>query len=131
VIMKYRIIGMVVVVLALAGGWLFVQTSHAKQFSETAWKSCETNEFGIKVGNVRRRMLNDLTERVLTTGMPRTRILSMLGPPDNETRDTNSTWLQYYVGQDSRLDLLPQLYYLDLCFDTNGSLKTHRLEAVK
>jgi hypothetical protein len=129
--MKYLVLGVVVATLALAGGWLSVKASHAKRFSEVAWKSSETNKFGTKTGNVRKRMLNDLTTRVLKEGMPKEKVLSLLGPPDYEAQDANSSVQQYYLGQDSvTLALFPQLYYLDLCFGTNGNLKTHRIEVV-
>ncbi len=76
-------------------------------------------------------MVNDLTARVLKEGMPREQVSFLLGPPDTEGQDTNSLWQQYYIGQDSGVALLPKLYYLDLCFDSNGNLKTHKIEAVK
>src|SRR4029077_15011413 len=107
--------------------------SRELRFSKEKWEVYETNKFGIRVGTFRRQMLNDLTARVLKQGMAKESVFSLLGPPDRESRDTNYIWQQYFIGEasGSLLSILPTDYYLDLCFDRNGNLKTHRIETAK
>jgi hypothetical protein len=122
--MRQKLIVLSIVFVLIFVGLAIRQFVIASRFSEQLWKSSSVAKTGYDTGNPRKHMVNDLRARILTSGMSRESVLSILGPPDDD-RSATSNEILYYIGGDSRLKfwkILPVNEYILLDFDSQEKL---------
>ena len=122
---------MLLAVMGFAAGTvvLVALSTRGGRFSASFWKASSPEKLGYLQSNPRERMVKDLMSKNLALGIPRSEVLSLLGPPDYPSRATDeSVW--YFLGNSGAWrpwKLFPRENYLVLDFDTKGGLKRKRL----
>src|SRR5689334_11680802 len=118
-----------VIIFLILCAFLATVFFYSRHFSEKVWKACSVKSHGYKWNSPRGKMVRDLKNRVLRSGMPQDSIITLLGPPDDSLENTNDG-IFYYIGGDcdwKPLKLFPRSYYLVLRFDDRGCLKTNEI----